>query len=74
MLRLLIWNFQNKPVSIIFEVTNIFHREQMSIVVRYFNGDTFNTIEIFVGLQWLQFTDAQLIFNELSAVVNSLKN
>jgi len=74
MLRLIISNVQNKPVSIIpDDTTDIGHHEQMSIVVRYFDDDTFKSIEKFVGLQRLKLVDSQSIFNELSMVLKSVK-
>ncbi|KAF0708302.1 zinc finger MYM-type protein 1-like, partial [Aphis craccivora] len=52
---------------------NMGHHEQMSIVVRYFDDDTFNPVERFVGLQRLKLVDSQSIFNELSMVLKNLK-
>lgn len=74
MLLSIISNVQNKPVSIISDdTTDIGHHEQMSIVVRYFDDDTFNPIERFVGLQRLKIVDSQSIFNELSMVLKNFK-
>ncbi|XP_050056112.1 zinc finger MYM-type protein 1-like [Aphis gossypii] len=74
MLLLIISNVQSKPVSIISDdTTDMGHHEQMSIVVRYFDDDTFNPVERFVGLQRLKLVDSQSIFNELSMVLKNLK-
>ncbi|XP_050064156.1 uncharacterized protein LOC126552999, partial [Aphis gossypii] len=74
MLLLIISNVQSKPVSIISDdTTDMGHHEQMPIVVRYFDDDTFNPVERFVGLQRLKLVDSQSIFNELSMVLKNLK-
>ncbi|XP_050065981.1 uncharacterized protein LOC126555058 [Aphis gossypii] len=73
MLRSIISSIKCKPVSIIAdETTDLGHNEQLSLVIRYFDEDTYMPVERFIGLHRVEKVDSQSIFDELSKMLSSL--